>query len=67
MRNSGQEIKVLIADDHPLFRLGLKHAFSETRDIKLADEVENGDDLLKKVRESEDNAYHILINIFKIQ
>ena len=44
-----EKIKVIIADDHPLFRRGLKHAFSETPDIEVVDEAENGDDLLKKI------------------
>ncbi len=47
------KIKVLIADDHPLFRQGLKHTFSETDDIEVLDEVENGDDLLTKVQKND--------------
>ncbi|MFQ5449288.1 MAG: response regulator [Nitrospinaceae bacterium] len=46
-----EKIKVLIADDHPVFRQGLKHTFSETEDILATDEVENGDDLLIKARQ----------------
>lgn len=45
-----KKIKVLIADDHPLFRRGLKHAFSETSDIEVIDEAESGDELLKKIK-----------------
>ena len=37
------KIKVIIADDHPLFRRGLKHAFSETPDIEVVDEAETGE------------------------
>jgi DNA-binding NarL/FixJ family response regulator len=44
------KIKVIIADDHPLFRRGLKHAFAETPDIEVVDEAETGEDLLEKVR-----------------
>ena len=44
-----EKIKVIIADDHPLFRRGLKNAFSETPDIEVVDEAESGDDLLKKI------------------
>ena len=47
------KIKVLIADDHPLFRQGLKNAFSETPDIEVVSEAENGNDVLGKVREHE--------------
>jgi two-component system, NarL family, invasion response regulator UvrY len=43
------KIKVIIADDHPLFRRGLKNAFSETPDIEVVAEAENGDDLLRKI------------------
>jgi two-component system invasion response regulator UvrY len=45
------KIKILIADDHPLFRQGLKNAFSETPDIEVVDEAESGNDVLGKVRE----------------
>ncbi len=48
-----KKIKVLIADDHPLFRQGLKHTFSETEDITVTGEAENGDDLIKKVPDDE--------------
>ncbi len=44
------KIKVIIADDHPLFRRGLKNAFSETPDIEVVDEAETGEELLEKVQ-----------------
>jgi DNA-binding NarL/FixJ family response regulator len=47
------KIKILIADDHPLFRQGLKNAFSETPDIEVVSEAENGNDILGKVREQD--------------
>ncbi|MDH3256276.1 MAG: response regulator transcription factor, partial [Nitrospinota bacterium] len=47
------KIKILIADDHPLFRQGLKNAFSETPDIEVVREAENGNDVLGKVREQD--------------
>ncbi len=46
-------IKVIIADDHPLFRRGLKHAFSETEDIQVSGEAESGEDLLKQIKSSD--------------
>ena len=33
-----KSIKVIIADDHPLFRRGLKHALEETNDIEVIGE-----------------------------
>ncbi len=53
-----EKIKLLIADDHPLFRQGLKHTFSETEDIEVTAEAENGDDLLTKVQQNE---FHLVI------
>ncbi len=47
------KIKILIADDHPLFRQGLKNAFGDTSDIEVVGEVENGNDVLGKVREQD--------------
>lgn len=41
-------VKVLIADDHALFRDGLKRIFSETDDIKVVAEAINGKDTIKK-------------------
>ena len=49
MVKSKEKIKLIIADDHPLFRRGLKNAFSDTSDIEVVAEAENGDDLLKKI------------------
>lgn len=49
------KIKILIADDHPLFRQGLKNAFSETPDIEVVDEAETGNDVLRKIREHDLN------------
>ena len=49
------KVKILIADDHPLFRQGLKNTFSETPDIEVVDEAENGNDVLKKVRQHDLN------------
>ncbi len=44
-------IQILIADDHPLFRRGLKNAFSETTDIEVVGEAENGNRVLDSIRE----------------
>ncbi|OQW38554.1 MAG: DNA-binding response regulator [Proteobacteria bacterium SG_bin4] len=44
-------INVLIADDHALFRDGLKRIFSETDDIEVIAEAIDGKDIIKKARE----------------
>ncbi len=49
MGKTKEKIRLIIADDHPLFRRGLKNAFSETPDIEVVNEAENGEDLLKKI------------------
>lgn len=46
-------INVLIADDHALFRDGLKRIFNETDDINVVAEATDGKDILKKARESD--------------
>jgi len=44
-------VKVLIADDHALFRDGLRRIFSETEDIEVVAEAVDGKDILKKIKE----------------
>lgn len=44
-------IRVIIGDDHPLVRAGLKLLLEECADIEFAAEVENGKDLLNRLRE----------------
>lgn len=43
-------IKVIIVDDHPIVRKGLKEILSETPDLVVAGEADNGCELLEKVR-----------------
>lgn len=48
-------IKVLIADDHPVFRAGLSQILKHTEGIRLVGEASNGDELLAMIdRESPD-------------
>lgn len=44
-------IKILIADDHPIVRRGLKQIVAETSDMVVADEAINAKEVLSKVRE----------------
>lgn len=43
-------IKVLIADDYPVVREGLKKIFSKTKHIIVAGEAENGQELLEQIK-----------------
>jgi DNA-binding NarL/FixJ family response regulator len=42
-------IKILVADDHPIVRQGLKQILSEYPDMTVADEAGNGKEVLTKV------------------
>jgi DNA-binding NarL/FixJ family response regulator len=46
-------IKILIADDHPLFREGLKHILAGCPDFTAADEASNGQEVFEKVWKNE--------------
>ena len=62
MKASTKEtIKIIIADDHPLFRRGLKHALEETSDIEVIGEASNGDSLHSMIKS--DNLDMVLLDI----
>lgn len=46
-------LKILIADDHPVVRQGLKQIIADSRDMAVGDEATNGWEVLSKVRASE--------------
>ena len=46
-------IKVIITDDHPIVRKGLKQILEDCYDIAVADEAEKGSELIKKVIEND--------------
>ncbi len=46
-------IKILIADDHPIVRKGLKEIIEETSDMKVIDEASTGQEVLEKVFKTE--------------
>lgn len=46
-------MKVLIADDHPVVRLGIKQILTEKPDIMVAGEAVDGPDVLEKCRASD--------------
>jgi DNA-binding NarL/FixJ family response regulator len=43
-------IKIIIADDHPIVRAGMKQIISEASDLAVADEAGDGHELLSKIR-----------------
>lgn len=45
-------IEVLIADDHPIMRDGLKQILSVTEDITVTGEASNGEEVLARLKES---------------
>ena len=51
-------IKILIADDHPMIRYGLKQIISEQKDIKVTGEAENGKQVFEFLKKNE---YDLLI------
>ena len=59
--SSKETIKIIIADDHPLFRRGLKHALEETSDIEVIGEASNGDNLLSMIKSN--NLDMVLLDI----
>jgi two-component system, NarL family, invasion response regulator UvrY len=43
-------MRILIADDHPIFRAGLKEVLSKVKDVKLIGEADNGQTVLTLAR-----------------
>ncbi len=43
--------RIILADDHPLFRAGIKHALCEHDLFDIIAEVDNGEDALCKIKE----------------
>ena len=50
MKDNSGKIKVLITDDHTLFRTGVKSSLSHYTDIEFIGEAENGMQLLNLVK-----------------
>jgi DNA-binding NarL/FixJ family response regulator len=56
-------IKLMIADDHKLFREGLKALLAVTEDIEIIGEAEDGDAAVKKCRELQPDIILMDINM----
>lgn len=48
-------IRLLIVDDHAMFRQGLKQILAKQSDMQVVDEVGNGSDALMKIKDKEYN------------
>ncbi|MDQ3020972.1 MAG: response regulator transcription factor [Bacteroidota bacterium] len=46
-----KKIKIIIADDHPIFRNGLRKLIEEDTSIEIIGEAENGEDSLKLIND----------------
>ena len=46
-------IKIIIADDHPIVRAGMKQIIAEAADLVVADEADDGHKLLSKTRQAD--------------
>jgi len=55
--------KVIIADDHPIFRAGLVETINREVDLKVVDEFENGEELLSRLSSVEFDAAIIDIDL----
>ncbi|MFT3702845.1 MAG: response regulator transcription factor [Agriterribacter sp.] len=53
IQETGNQIKVIIADDHVLFRAGVKTALGLKKDIRLIGEADNGQQLLHLLKHLE--------------
>ncbi|MDQ6788076.1 MAG: response regulator transcription factor [Acidobacteriota bacterium] len=58
-----KEIKILIADDHPIFRRGLRAVVESDALLKVVAEVDNGADALSKIEEHEPDVAVLDINM----
>lgn len=61
IQDSGTSLKVIIADDHVLFRAGVKTALGLKKDIRIIGEADNGQQLLHLLKHLEPDV--ILLDI----
>jgi CheY-like chemotaxis protein len=52
-------VRVLIADDHPLFREGIRGRLDRVADVAVVEEAESGDDAVQMAKEFEPDVIHM--------
>lgn len=57
------QIKVLIIDDHPVFRQGLNLVFSKAPDIEISGEATEGNEALEKIQKNHYNVVFLDISL----
>jgi DNA-binding NarL/FixJ family response regulator len=60
------EISIIIADDHPIFRAGLKQAIQENRSFKVVGEAADGEAALNSVLERQPDIVVLDVNMPKM-
>ena len=55
LSNNKKPTKISIVDDHPIFRVGLRHALSDSSDLQIVAEAINGREMLRKIQVIEVN------------
>jgi DNA-binding NarL/FixJ family response regulator len=63
MENQMNRIKLIIADDHKLFREGIKALLAVTDDIEIVGEAEDGESTLKRCQELQPDVILMDINM----
>ncbi|OPY86875.1 MAG: Response regulator UvrY [Smithella sp. PtaU1.Bin162] len=53
-----KKVKILIADDHPIVRAGIKQILADTPDMVVADEAGNGQEVLNLIKK---NNYDVIL------
>ena len=57
------EITIVIADDHPIFRKGLRQVIESDAGVRVAGEAENGGDAYEKARETRADVIVLDVNM----